>query len=76
VGARFSGSLAINSTPASARAFVNGTPVGVTPLVLTDVPVGSRVIRLEADDHAPWSSTVRVVANQLTRVTVTLSASR
>ena len=73
VGARFVGSLAIDSTPASARAFVNGKPVGVTPLVLTDVPVGSRVIRLEADDHAPWSSTVRVVADQRTRVTVTLS---
>jgi PEGA domain len=76
VGAQFVGSLAIDSTPANARAFVNGTQVGVTPLVLMDVPVGSRVIRLEADDHTPWSSTVRVVANQLTRVTVTLSPSR
>jgi hypothetical protein len=74
--ARFYGSLAIESGPVSARVFINGEAVGVTPLVLTDVPVGSRAIRLEADDHNSWSSTVRVVANQETRVSATLNPSR
>jgi hypothetical protein len=73
---RFYGTLVIDSGPVSARAFVNGEPVGLTPLVLKEVPVGSRVIRLEADDHAPWSSTVRVVADRPTRVKVTLPPSR
>lgn len=73
---RFYGSLAIESGPVSARVFINGEAVGVTPLVLTEVPVGSRALRLEADDHNSWSSTVRVVADQETRVSVTLNPSR
>jgi len=75
-GAQFYGSLAIDSTPVGARAFVNGKPVGVTPLVLMKVPVGSRAIRLEANNRLPWSSTVRVVADRRTRVSVMLSPSR
>jgi len=74
--ARFYGSLAIDSVPASARAFINGEAAGITPLVLTEVPVGSRAIRLEADDHTSWSSTVRVVAGQQTRVSATLIPSK
>jgi hypothetical protein len=75
-GTRFYGSLAIDSVPVSARAFINGEPIGVTPLVLSEVPVGSRAIRLEADDHMPWTSTARVVAGQQTRVIATLSPAR
>jgi hypothetical protein len=75
-GTRFYGSLVIDSVPVSARAFINGEPIGVTPLVLTEVPVGSRAIRLEADDHTPWFSTARVVAGQQTRVIATLSPAR
>ncbi len=73
---RFYGSLMIDSLPVGARAFINGEPVGITPLVLTEVPVGSRAIRLEADDHSAWSSTVRVVADQQTRVSATLTPAR
>jgi PEGA domain-containing protein len=74
--ARFYGSLTIESGPVSARVFINGEAVGVTPLALTEVPVGSRAVRLEADDHNSWSSTVRVVAGQETRVSATLNPSR
>ena len=73
---RFYGSLAIESGPLGARVFINGEAAGVTPLVLTEVPVGSRAIRLEADDHNSWSSTVRVVAGQETRVSATLDPAR
>jgi hypothetical protein len=73
---RFYGSLVIDSMPINARAFVNGEPVGVTPLVLTDVPVGSRAIRLEAENHASWSSSVRVIADHRTYVNVTLAPTR
>jgi hypothetical protein len=72
----FYGSLLIDSMPANARAFVNGQPVGTTPLVLTAVPVGSRAIRLEAENHTPWTSTVRVTADHRTRVNVTLDRTR
>jgi PEGA domain len=56
--------------------FINSEPVGITPLVLKEIPVGSRAIRLEADDHSSWSSTVRVVAGQQAHVSATLSPSR
>jgi hypothetical protein len=68
--------LVIDSVPSNARAFINGEAVGVTPLVLAEVPVGSRAIRLEADEHVSWFSTVRIVAGQETRVTATLAPSR
>ena len=75
-GTTFYGSLAIDSIPAGARVFINSEPVGVTPLVLAEIPVGSRAVRLEADDHAPWSSTIRVVAGQQAHLSATLSPSR
>jgi hypothetical protein len=75
-GTRFYGSLAIDSIPVGARVFINNEPVGVTPLVLAEIPVGSRAVRLEADDHALWSSTIRVVAGQQAHLRATLSPSR
>jgi hypothetical protein len=68
----FRGTLAVSSWPPGARVFINGTAVGTTPVVLPAVPVGSRVVRLEADGYQLWSSAVRVIANQQTRVTATL----
>ena len=35
---------------------------GSTPLVLDDLPVGSRAIRLEADRYEGWSASTRIVA--------------
>lgn len=61
--ARYRGSLAVNSSPNGASVFVNGFPVGITPLVLNDVPAGSRVVRVEMDGYERWTSAVRVVAN-------------
>jgi len=73
--ARFEGSLAVDSTPARARVFINGEPVGVTPMIMTRLPIGSRAIRLEAEDHEPWWSVVQVVAERQTSVRVALPRS-
>jgi len=72
---RFEGSLAVDSTPARARVFINGEPVGLTPVVMTSLPIGSRAIRVEADDHEPWWSVVQVVAQQETSIRVALPPS-
>ena len=69
------GALQIDSTPRGARVFIDRQPVGVTPLVLTGLVVGSRVVRLEADGHAPWSSAIRVIADRRTDVRTTLAPS-
>lgn len=69
---RFRGTLAVSSWPPGARVFVNDEAVGTTPVVLAALPVGSRVVRIEAEGYQLWSSAVQVVANQQTRVTATL----
>ncbi len=71
----YSGSLAVDSAPNGARVLVNGVPVGTTPLLLKDLPVGSRVVRLELDGYERWSSAVSVVANQRVRTSVDLQPS-
>ena len=71
--ARPRGSMAIDSIPPRAQVLVDGRRVGSTPLVLEDVPAGTHLVRVEADGHQPWAWTVRVVANQRSRVTIKLN---
>jgi PEGA domain-containing protein len=70
--ASYRGSLAFQSAPQGAQVFVNGAFVGSTPLILENLPVGSRAVRIEADGYQRWSTSTRVVANQQTRVSATL----
>jgi hypothetical protein len=74
--ASYRGSLAFRSAPQGARVFVNGAFVGSTPLVLENLPVGSRAVRIEADGYQRWSASTQVVANQQTRVSATLGRAR
>jgi hypothetical protein len=73
---RYRGSLAFRSAPQGAQVFVNGAFVGSTPLVLENLPVGSRAVRMEADGYQRWSASTQVVANQQTRVSATLGRAR
>jgi len=68
----YRGGLALTSTPAGAQVVLNGKVVGETPVVLNDLPVGSRAIVVRRDGYSPWSASVRVVANQRTTVKATL----
>ena len=68
----FRGALAVNSRPTGARVSVNGQSLGVTPLMVNSLPAGSRVVRVTAQGYHPWSSAVRVVANQRNSVIATL----
>jgi hypothetical protein len=68
----YRGSLAVASSPDGATVFMNGVAVGTTPLLLQDVPVGSRVVRIDLDGHERWSASVRIVVNEETRLTATL----
>jgi hypothetical protein len=66
------GALAVSSTPEGAQVWVNGRAAGETPLVLEELPAGSRAIVLRRDGYSPWSASVRVVAGQRLPVRVTL----
>ena len=68
----FRGALAVNSRPTGARVSINGQSLGVTPLMVSSLPVGSRVVRLTAQGYHPWSSAVRVVANERNSVMATM----
>lgn len=70
---RYRGSLVIYSYPPGARVSVDGRRVGITPLALKNIRVGSRVVRVEAGGYEPWSAAARVVADRQTRVTAELS---
>jgi hypothetical protein len=73
--ATFRGTLDIRSSPVGARVFINGAPAGTTPLLLENVRIGSRAVRLELDGYEAWSGLVRVVANQRARTTAVMRRS-
>jgi len=68
----FTGSIYVDSRPRGATVAINGKPVGVTPLRVPEIRIGTHVVRLELPDHRIWSSTARVTAGQEARVTGSL----
>jgi hypothetical protein len=69
---RFTGPLTVDSRPAGASVFVDGKPVGTTPLQLLSLDAGEHAIRLELAGYRRWTSSVRVVAGDQNRVTASL----
>jgi hypothetical protein len=69
------GSLAVSSSPPRAQVFVNGVMVGVTPVVLQEMPVGSRALRVVLDGYTRWTSVVRIIAGERTVVSAKLQSS-
>jgi serine/threonine-protein kinase len=68
----YTGSIYVDSRPRGARVSIDGKAVGVTPLRVSDVRIGTHVVRLELPDHRLWSSTTRVISGQEQRVTGSL----
>jgi hypothetical protein len=66
------GALVVDSRPSGAKVFVDGRPVGTTPLALPSVSAGEHTIRLEHDGYKNWSSSVNVAGPGSTRVTASL----
>jgi PEGA domain/Protein kinase domain len=69
---RATGALAVDSRPTGARVFLDGKPIGTTPLMVPSVAPGDHAIRLELDGYRPWASSVRMVAAESNRVTASL----
>jgi serine/threonine protein kinase len=68
----FVGSVLVESRPSGATVFLDGKNIGVTPLSVPDVPVGSHVVRLELAGHQRWSTSTRVVSGERVRVAASL----
>ena len=69
---RAMGALLITSQPRGAAVSLNGVPKGRTPLRLTGLRAGSRVLSLILPGYERWSWSVAVVAQRATPVAVKL----
>jgi hypothetical protein len=72
----FVGDLSIASTPAGARVFVDQRAVGLTPVILNGLRVGSHVVRIEREGYARWTTAVSVSTVRSTQVTAQLDRAR
>jgi PEGA domain len=70
--APLTGSLAVTSTPAGAEVSINGVARGRTPVVISGIPAGSRVVRLELEGYRRWSWAVTVTGRARTPLEVRL----
>ncbi len=66
------GRLFVDSRPPGAAVFVDATQVGVTPLLIPDVTVGSHRVRIEGTGYLPWTTTVTIESNGEVRVAASL----
>jgi hypothetical protein len=66
------GTLRVDSTPSGAEVFLNSRLAGQTPLVIRNLPVGSRAVRISLDGYTVWSRGVRIVADQATAISARL----
>ena len=71
-GLIISGSVFVDSRPTGASVFVDGESVGVTPLLVSDVLVGSHEVRIVGDGYRPWFITVFVEDGQRSRIAASL----
>jgi PEGA domain-containing protein len=67
-GSKFVGTVSVDSYPRGAEVFIDGKLIGTTPMPATQVPSGAHVLRLERDGYHRWSSLVRVVTGERSRV--------
>ena len=67
-----SGSLAVESRPAGASVYIDGRRVGTTPFVLETLKAGQYTIGLDLDGYKRWATTVRVTADERSRVAASL----
>ena len=70
------GELYVDSRPQGATVFVDGKQVGVTPLRLEGQRVGSHHVQLVLTDHSTWTTTTKVEAQGIVRVTGSLERIR
>jgi len=70
------GAVYVDSRPQGAAVYIGGKQYGTTPLRIPEVPIGSRVVRLELPDHRTWTKAIRVTAGQEVRATGSLEPIR
>jgi hypothetical protein len=68
----FVGALSIESKPPGAEVRLDGNIVGTTPTLIQKVGAGQHTVRIELAGYRLWTASVRVVTDELNRVTASL----
>jgi serine/threonine protein kinase len=66
------GSLQVASRPAGAQVFVDDNLIGTTPLLLSNVAVGARSLRLELSGYKIWMRSILIEPSARSRVSASL----
>ncbi|MEW6323619.1 MAG: PEGA domain-containing protein, partial [Acidobacteriota bacterium] len=64
--------VTFETRPAGATVLLDGSRVGVTPLVLPSVTPGRHTVRFERAGYRPWTTTIAVRAGEPVRVAASL----
>ncbi|MGH9257543.1 MAG: PEGA domain-containing protein [Vicinamibacterales bacterium] len=64
--------LELASRPAGATVYLDDVRVGVTPVTINDVRLGTRRVRIELTGHRPWITSVEVEAGAHLRLGASL----
>ena len=67
------GSVNIQSTPAGANVFLDGTLVGLTPVLVSGITPGSHQVAVELTGYVPFQATTSVSAGATTVVSAVLT---
>jgi PKD repeat protein len=70
------GSVATTSFPAGAMVFVDGTPRGTTPVILTEIPTGNHRVTLSFKGYDDWNQTISVGSGQMAAINAELEATK
>jgi hypothetical protein len=66
------GGLAINTSPAGARVLVDGADAGISPFIITNLPVGNHTLNVSYAGYTSQEQSVNVIANQTPLVNLVL----
>jgi hypothetical protein len=75
VTAAGAGQVLLESRPSGARVYVDGRPIGTTPVLVNNVRGGVRAVRFEMSGYRVWQTRVEVVPGQRARVAASLEHS-
>ena len=69
---RAAGGLRFVSTPGGATVLLDGEPIGQTPMVKEDVPVGEHMVSIQADGYYAFENGVKVQGGEIQLVKASL----
>ena len=71
-----SSAIEFETRPPGAEVYVDGRSLGVTPLLVPDISLGSHTIRFIIEGYREWTTIVEVVSGQSIRVAASLEGVR